>query len=42
MRSPKLQKSVEVTVQAVVTGGPGIDESLPAGELAFAQYALLP
>ena len=29
-------------VQAVVTGGPGIDESLPAGELAFAQYALLP
>jgi hypothetical protein len=29
-------------VQAVVTGGPGINQSVPAGELAFAQYALLP
>jgi hypothetical protein len=29
-------------VQAVVTGAPGVDQSEPAGELAFAQYALLP
>jgi hypothetical protein len=29
-------------VQAVVTGAPGVDQSEPAGDLAFAQYALLP
>jgi hypothetical protein len=29
-------------VQAVVTGAAGIDQSEPAGVLAFAQYALLP
>jgi hypothetical protein len=29
-------------VQAVVTGGHGVNQSGPAGELAFAQYALLP
>ena len=29
-------------VQAVVTGAPGVDQAVPAGELAFAQYALLP
>ena len=29
-------------VQAVSTGKSGIDQALPTGELAFAQYALLP
>ncbi len=29
-------------VQAVVTGGRGINQSVPASDLAFAQYALLP
>jgi hypothetical protein len=29
-------------VQAVSTGAPGIDQSTPTTELAFAQYALLP